>query len=394
MENNSFDVKKMLSASADESASLIAVDIVAAEKKRQSKKTKLIKLGTALFFSAMVLIFMTIAWFSMNRETSTSGMGVKTAGMPFELAVTGDNVGPKSYVQSGTGETATYDSGTEINNMAGAVNVEDGTLGTYTYITDINSGTTSSGSFYSTGGSKEAIKWRLSSPEESNGLGPNSSGKLTFYIVPKQTGTLKVKIKLELEGYSASVSRNENNTFRASNLSKISSGDSHYQSVEYLNNHILFFKDWTGDHEGALAPYYYRSLIENGEYEIEIENCVIDRLVPVTIYWIWPNTYAQLTCIAASNNVANSSSGATTEDASTVASLRNYIINNRADILKSDTDLINLMADSDVVEEETVYSFNASSAATNLEDLSMAYNLADQDIGTDIQYFLLTLTAE
>lgn len=364
-------------------------------KEQKSKRKKaLIKFGSMAVLAAVVVVFATIAWFSMNREVGSSGMGVKTAGMPFELAVTGDNVGAKSYVQTGTGRTATYDAGTEINSVSGAVNVEDGESGTYTYITNMSNGATSSGTFYTTGGGDDVIKWRLTSADNVRGLGPNDSGKLTFYIVPKQAGTLKIKLKIELEGYSADVVRNENDTFNASNLKKIESGDSGYDALKYLNSHILFFEDWTGDHDGEVSPYYYRSLIENGEFEVELSNCEVDKLVPVTIYWIWPNTYAQLTCIAASDNVANSSSGAASADTSTVTQLRNYMMDKRGDILKSNTDLINKMADSNEVDGETVYTFNASDAIDNVEELSMAYNLADQDIGTNIQYCLLTLTAE
>lgn len=357
------------------------------------KRAYLFKLVAMIVIIGILLIYTTIAWFTMSKEVGMNGMSIGTAEMPFELAVPENgNIGSISYIQSGTKESATYDAGTAINDMENGAHAGDGELGTYTYITSV--GTTSSGSFYATSGSSDTIKWRLTDPENVNGLGPNSSGKFVFYVIPKQTGELRIRVKLSIEGYKATVSRNENNTFEAKELEKIESDDPRFSAVTYLNSHMLFFKEWTGSQQGATAPYYYRAFLEGGELEITLTNCVVDRLVPVTIYWIWPNTYAQMTCIADTGNVANSSEGASDVDSSTVEALRRFVVERRSEILKSDTDLANLMASSSLVDEETVYTFASETAAENVEDLSLAYNLADQEIGTSIQYFLLTLSAQ
>lgn len=52
--------------------------------------------------------FTTIAWFSMNKNVSGSGMGVRVGTNDFEIRVVGDNLGAKSKKQSGTGNNATY----------------------------------------------------------------------------------------------------------------------------------------------------------------------------------------------------------------------------------------------------------------------------------------------
>ena len=56
--NKELDIKRLLDA--DESASLVANDLVAKEEFRRLRKTKLIKLGAVAFLSALILIFMTM----------------------------------------------------------------------------------------------------------------------------------------------------------------------------------------------------------------------------------------------------------------------------------------------------------------------------------------------
>ena len=292
--------------------------------------------------------------------------------------------------QTGTGNSASYTVGKLLHNLTGGLSVKDGKSGTYT----TSDGYT--GDFYTTNASEtnededfKSIKWRLSSAEQSKGIGPDSSGEFTFYVVPKQSGDINVHVKLQLEGYAADVKQNENETFEVTNLSRITSSSSEYLANTYLNGHILFFRKMTG-----AETHYYRNLIHDGEFELELTNCVKNELVPVTIYWIWPNTFAQLTCIAESGNVANESSGATAADLATVSELRSYVVDERSKVLFADTDLLNKMTTESVEGENVEYSFDKTTALANLKELSIGYNNADQEIGTKIQYFLVTLTAE
>ena len=53
------------------------VSVAVEEEKVENKKDllKLIKTGLTLLVCIIIAILAAIAWFSMNRETSTSGMG-------------------------------------------------------------------------------------------------------------------------------------------------------------------------------------------------------------------------------------------------------------------------------------------------------------------------------
>ncbi len=342
----------------------------------------LIKTASMMILALALLVFVGIAWFSMNREVSSSGMSIKAGGPSFELAVAGNNIGAMSY--SGTGTESSNYTGTALNDFQTGPNAPDGQSGTY------NKSTGGSGTFYTTGGSSDAIKWRLESEYNryDDGMGPDSQGSFTFYVVPKVSGNLTLKFSLALEGYSADVEKNEDMSWNVNNLAKIESGDAGYDSVVYLNTHLLFFENRTNTGTEQSPVYVYSDLIDKAEFEKTFTNCVADQVIPVTIYWIWPNTFAQMSCVASNGNVATASG--------TVSDLRQYVVDNAADLLKgiSQADAMTYMADARTEGGVTTYTFNSSTATTNLLVLSNGYNKADSSIGTTVKYFLLVLEAD
>ncbi len=364
------------------SAAVLTADDQRSEKKQERNRSiiKLCAIGTLIL---IVIIFSSIAWFTMNRETSTSGMNIKAGGPSFELAVAGDNIGAISYMGSGE-NSATY-TGTALNDFQTGPNAADGQNGTY------NISTGGSGTFYTTGGSDDVIKWRLESEYDryDDGLGPDSQGSFTFYVVPKVSGSLTVKFSLALEGYAATVTKNDDLSFNVDNLAKIEESNAEYSAVTYLNGHMLFFTGRNGSGTEQ-SPYYYTGLIDKDEFEMTFNNCTVDEVIPVTLYWIWPKTFVQLICLADSGNVA------ATSDTTTAADLRQYVVDNSTMILKDITaaKAKEYMTTSETVGEETVYTFDSDTTSGNLTVLSTGYNKADQNIGTTVKYFLLVLSAD
>ena len=49
------------------------------------RRASLFKIGAVMILAFIVWVFSSIAWFSMNKENSASGMGVKTGGMPYTI---------------------------------------------------------------------------------------------------------------------------------------------------------------------------------------------------------------------------------------------------------------------------------------------------------------------
>ena len=345
----------------------------------KQRRDKLAKTIILLVFSMIVFIVATIAWFTMSRETESEAIAMKSTGLDFELAVpVSDNYGAISYPLDGEGGDPVA-----INDMPGAIGAPNGTRETYDVIDS------TSGDFYTTDASNETIKWRLTSSYDAtfDGLGPDSYGDFMFYVVPKINGDLDINIDISLSGYSADVKKNEDGTYNASDLAEITSTDEHYSAIKYLNSHILFFTGRTGEGTDS-SPYKYNGLIGYDGISLSLSNCEEDVRIPVHVYWKWANTFADMACIAGpSTNIAS--------DSTTISQLRDYLIENRADILKMDADTaLSYMADTSESGGETVYTFNTEKAAHNITALSVGYNNGDQEIGNFVRYFLLLLGAE
>ena len=223
----------------------------------KKRKAKLIKLGAILALMVITLIFVTIAWFTMNRETSTSGMGVRTAEMPFELGVDASytNVGIISYHRNT--ETDNYD-GTELNSIS-ELSVANGASDTYSVV-----GQAESVNLYHTGSVTDNLKWRLSGSYNESGLGPDSGGALTFYVIPNTSGSLDINFTISLDGYTAVESINENRTYDISNVAIIPEGQNTAPSkaLKYLRSHILFFADMESD------GIHYKQLIDPSSFTL------------------------------------------------------------------------------------------------------------------------------
>ena len=336
-----------------------------AQKKRRSS---LIKLGAVMILAFIVWVFSSIAWFSMNKENSASGMGVHVGTGPFVLAACGDDIGAVSYTKS----EGTYTE-TPLNNMNGAVRAQDG--GTYIY----------SNTNYYTAEGDDVIKWRLVNNYDptDEGIGPDSNGTFTFYLIPNTDTGFTAHISLNIEGYKADVEINNdeidevhNGSYSVTNLTPITSSDIEYASVEYLNRRVLFF---SGGSKGA-----YTGLLDKDGFDLTFSDNQVTNGVPieVTLRWIWPKTFAQMACIAESDNI--------TSDTVTQAAIRAYIADKPQDLLNRET-----INQSTALDKMTVNGdFNADKAQTNLIALSEGYNLADSKVGKNVQYMLLSITAE
>ena len=363
MENNVFDVKKLLDTG--ESASLTAENIIAVEEQQRSKKTKLIKLGTASAFSAIILIFVTIAWFTMNKDVGTGGMSVKTATMPFEIAVKGSTV----------------------RNDTELIKADN----TYTYGDDeIISG------YYLTGSTDTQIKIRYTpSAEEETDFGPGSSGIIEFYVVPKQDGDLTVQIDLNVIGFRE---LGETNTTikRVSELTTANSGleqsviDQYQEAENYLKGHIMFFEEEGDTDENTMEDqrYYYEKPITGRTINKTFPNAIKNVPQKVTIYWMWTNTLGQ---IALRNNttgyrsdypivkdVANGTSDISNTDKGKVIQ---YLKDNKNLVFTNYSEITDAIIDD----------ANNAGDKTSFKKLSDGYNDADFLIGSSLSYFMVDI---
>lgn len=263
-----------------------------AEEYRQKaqKQIELLKNQWKIFFRTgiivvaafIVMIVASIAWFVSNTRVDATGVAIRPADMPFDLAA----AGTESSVFTDRGM---YD---ELLTVSPGASRE-----------------IKGKKYWSTDGSHTSICWAVTPESNMNntgedgkptGIEPGSYGKMTFYIIPNKNGPLKVTLDLVLTGYQiADDKKNEENVTK-NDLTEVT--DPSLQQL--LEGHILLFAGYNekaGCYKGWIsrdAGVWRMSLgsgteaavleVKSGKLTWNNTNAQKDTAYPVTIYWIWP----------------------------------------------------------------------------------------------------------
>ncbi len=337
--------------------------VLTEEEKLKMRNAALVKLAVmCALFSAMIL-FGSLGWFVSNKNANGNGMSVSISDLPFELKTTGSVV--------------------PNNNLIAALGYEDGTA-------------TDGGVFSENAGN---MKWMLDTSDTmaSSGLCPGTQGALNFTIVPKihdSSQNLTVTYSLNLKAYKLSDAMKEqialisnkiaNNEVDENNqpytmptvtlddlteLSSDSANENYSKALDYIKGHILFFKN--ADNTGRFVI---------GETQTVSFNCASDKTVP--LHWVWPETLGNM--VMTNSSYTNVCQGE--EKTALISHIQNnpplfFVMNN---------------LDSDMLDSSN--HLNANVLGTDLTDyypaLNLAYNNADQVIGTDAQYILIELAVD
>ena len=331
-ENN---IKKILVA--DAASQEVAEKAVAETKKdldeeMRLRRIKLIKIGVILMLVSIVMIFMTIAWFTMNREVGSSGMGVKTAGLPYIIETrSGFGTYKTQYDSLNTqGEEWKISADHNLENHSGAI--EEG--------------------------------------EEEPGLEPGDHGSLEFRVSPQNSDTITVDCLFEVKAYLETkvVDENENET---TNISVINDS----VLTGYLEGHIMLFAGY--DEETGK----YTGLIDNNNANLQriLTNKTYTKGEDVytTIYWCWPEHLSDLTGdVTGSANIIYDPD----EHEAVIA----YIARNKDKFFKDCNDS-NAKVLTDLTNLYNTYS-NQTYNHYNLK-----YDNADLLIGNNISYVMLSM---
>ena len=361
------------------------------DEKRRMRRKALIKMLAMLLFVLIVLVFSSIAWFSMNRETSTSGMGVKTAGMPFEIAAYGtEGVRNESAIISMAPE---YRSGTST--------------------------TLSGTSYYATGAGTDAIRLQYSTGESE--VGPGGNGVLDLYLISKVDGSLAVDIDLNVKAYATvdkydldandqkiqATDENEDPIFEEDGttpvyrttptivaVSDVNTTDYNIsnsylttlQSAEnYIKGHVMFFKNegqivTTGEpgKETVVedSSYYYTDPLINRHYEWSTNSTEVDEVHHIPIYWMWPNTLGQILLDGKYNMRSGIPLVKDANNATEKTEMATYLKDNKSIVFTNAADIDNSV----IINHPT---------QANFDLMSSGYNAADFAIGSNIDYFLI-----
>ncbi len=318
------------------------------EEKRK-RREQLNMLYKPLFFSLSALIALvsvTVAWFAANTQVGSSGMQVSVSGERFELASEGE-------------EGLYYEPGKKGDSIT------------------INGKT-----YYTTSSAKSAITWmvgadsNLRNDMDQGRLSPGASGKITFYILPKEESMKEFTVQISINCLLYRRSQNKTDLVIEDRYGT-GTADTVYLEVlpeadateadELMKGHMLFFQSFDGTH--------YSNWIEGDVLEITVSGT---DPIPVTIYWVWPYV---LDWIVDTGETATLCNSAVAEG--DYQKLLRDIRENPGHYLRK------LVTET---EEENV--FDSSALETQMELYRLKYNMGDEFIGTRANYMFLQITAE
>lgn len=263
-----------------------------AEEYRQKaqKQIELLKNQWKIFFRTgiivvaafIVMIVVSIAWFVSNTRVDATGVAIRPADMPFDLAAAGTE-------SNASADRGMYDELLTVS--PGASREIDGKK------------------YWSTDGSHTSICWAVTPESNMNntgedgkptGIEPGSYGKMIFYIIPNKDGPLKVTLELVLAGYQIADDKKNAENVTKNDLTEVT--DPSLQQL--LEGHILLFAGYNekaGCYKGWIsrdAGVWRMSLgsgteaavleVKSGKLTWNNTDAQKDTAYPVTIYWIWP----------------------------------------------------------------------------------------------------------
>ena len=400
------------------------------EERRKMKRAALIKMLIIGIFLGVVIIWGSIAWFTVNRNASSSGMQIKTATLPFDIATKGSRIRNETMINS---ENANY-----VTGIIGSSHGEyaEGTSETLT----AQSGT--SGEYFI--GDSLCLRFTPVDDPATNDvdeadnppdIAPGSSGMLDLNIIPKVDTALDVKLSLnivafaevekkdgngeviyKMNGNTYAVDDNGNKipeteiieitdaesfasavTTKTGNTSVSSKAADYVSASDYLRGHILFFGgagDTTNETESSryyyTNPYTARDAASQIYFTFNVPANNKGKAVKVPIYWMWTNTFGQ---VALPDNISGKRNGyPIVSDSNTAAKtlITTYLTQNKARFFVNSGDDTESYITAVTTQVSNAADFN-NTAFTNL---STGYNQADNLIGTHIRYFMIEVTVE
>lgn len=352
---------------------------------RKTIYRRLLILCLIIALVGLAALSVTRAWFVSGKEGKIAQMGMTSTDIPFELEVQGEIIENQTIFSK---INASYQNG------------EDQSLTPTTYRTS---------------GTYDRIIWRKTGDSSSDGsyeqgIGPNSHGKLTFWVVPKNDGDLNVCFQIRVRGYLGTYDEGgtgdpeelfeitedmtittENGLMDADDLEKKK------LAVRYLNGHILFFSDYDD------ATGYYSGFLGTGN-TISFADCMVpdsspktnygendvvvvekDQKYKVTLYWKWADTLEQI--LLDSNSPHQDEPLFATNDLTDRNLIYSYLKDSRNYVFRD-------LEREEVVDYLDSLRNDAEDADAALSELSIAYNNADLLVGYNVDYVMFELTAK
>lgn len=344
-----------------------ASELVEENKKR---KKRLIRLSILLALVMLVLIFSTIAWFTMNKDVMSGSMAIKTSNELFSIQAM-----PSQYVV-GIYDDSTKNTYVRDKLLSGVSKTSD--VITWTITEDVavtdpetNKTTITKGKNIGNGPAENQI----------GGISPGSSGELHFIISP--TNPVDAQFTYYLYGYS--VEYNSAGEEDKSTIALIGDNAASERVIarNLLNGHILLFKNYNPDTKK------YSGLISSDDEFKRIMTEAYTSETTVSVHWVWVETLAELV-LDDSNDAHKRNLRGKKSLCSNQAETIEFLKNHPSWFLLDPENPNRIWTE---FTSETTNAAVVTAINNNYTFYSSCYNEADQCIGTNVAYLMLDMTA-
>ena len=305
---------------------------------KKIRRMSFIKMSAMVGIVVAVLAFSSVAWFTQNREVEGTGMHMTATSDLYSIGAGGNTVGSYDGLYWGKAIQEAGCNGAAVWMLSADSNMRNFQI--------------------------ENLK------EDDRGIKPGTYGKISFMFYPNQSLAASFIYRL----YAFSVESELDGTEKPETFALQSD-----ETVNALmNGHILLFTQRTGSESSG---YQYSGLITARDDLQRISQVQTYQAnssgQDVEIFWVWPETLAQVILPAGNVNLRGRKSIATDE-------IRNYFQAHPEYFLLNcpDEDVATIKADNADVEEIVDESY---------AKFSKLYNEADQEIGTKVNYALLDM---
>ena len=328
-------------------------------EQQRIRKAALIKLGAMLVLSVILLIFSSIAWFTMNKEVSTSNLGVSTYTLPFELKATNNETDFNHYLEAKSAHTDVDQTSAEV----------------------------------------DTIKWFMNDvtvTNENKGLHPGSHGTFSFNLYPKHSENMTIKFSIETSAYKYVVDSSGERVKDADNYDTIVQIAANQPAAKYVSGHIVFFENYdsvTGYYSKRIGNYFlYDTSAHSADAQTDDDG---KTFYPITIHWIWANTFGQFVLDKGDVDLRDTALFNSSQTAYTP-------VGSYTSITPREEMIQFIRTDSGSYFFDTLNTTSASldtmlSSPANIKSyiipLSNGYNNADQVIGENVELILCELLA-
>lgn len=344
------------------------------------------KTGFIMLAALIAIIVACIAWFVSNNKVDSTGMNIRAAGSEFDLAAS---------IKNAESTNGIYDNLLSVPN--GEKNNE----------------------YSVTSGNHTAISWAITDnsnlrneTDKSLGIEPGSSGSITFYIIPHKNGALNVSLTLSLTGYTL---KNTGTELTSESLTDIKA-----DAQQLLEGHILLFagydeqknsyKGWISQDGDPWSMSLDNSSLtqkENGELIWSIKDAKAENAYPVKVYWIWPEllesyllkkeSYTGIRPLLFPAEKAESTSDSNLEALPSKLFAKMCEVSDESSgdsgnsnrYLRWETKVTFI----NTVTVDTLNQIRSRYNSALYGNVAAYYDLADQYIGSNVQYVKLTLNA-